>query len=117
MIDIIIKNENILLKTNEKLTSTTLIKHKINTIDESPVYTKTYRYPHAYKFDVELQIKEMLESGIIKPSKSPYSSPIWVVPKKQNPDGKKQVRVVIYYRKLNDKTISDKFPMPEIEDI
>ena len=29
----------------------------------------------------------------------------------------KKVRVVIDYRKLNDKTINDKFPMPEIEDI
>lgn len=31
--------------------------------------------------------------------------------------GKRKIRVVIDYRKLNDKTINDKFPMPEIEDI
>lgn len=82
LIDTIINNHQVLLKNNEKLTSTTVIKHKILTKDEDPVYTKTYRYPHHYKKDVESQIREMLESGIITPSTSPYSAPIWVVPKK-----------------------------------
>ncbi|XP_055617721.1 uncharacterized protein LOC129763032 [Toxorhynchites rutilus septentrionalis] len=116
-LDTIIDNHQVLLKNDEKLTSTTAIKHKILTKDEDPVYTKTYRYPHHYKEDVESQIREMLESGIITPSTSPYSSPIWVVPKKMDVSGKRKIRVVIDYRKLNDKTINDKFPMPEIEDI
>nr|XP_049466988.1 uncharacterized protein LOC125908330 [Anopheles coluzzii] len=59
----------------------------------------------------------MLKTGVIQPSSSPYSSPIWVVPKKTDASGKKKIRVVIDYRKLNEKTIDDKFPIPQIEDI
>lgn len=83
------------------------------TKDDQPVYTKSYRYPHAFKNDVEQQIKELLDNGIIRHSTSPYSSPIWVVPKKLDASGKRKVRVVIDYRKINEKTISDKFPIPK----
>lgn len=113
----IFNNQSILLKQNEKLSATTITKHKIITTDDSPVYTKTYRYPHHYKNDVEDQVRELLDSGIIKNSISPYTSPIWVVPKKKDASGIKKVRVVIDYRKLNEKTKDDKFPMPQIEEI
>lgn len=117
LIDCILKNQRVLLKNSEKLTTTMAIKHKINTIDNEPVYTKSYRYPHHFKKDVEEQIKEMLENGIICNSTSPYSSPIWVVPKKADASGKRKIRVVIDYRKLNEKTVNDKFPIPQIEEI
>lgn len=117
LIKVILENQQVLLKTNEKLTATSAIKHKIITKDEEPVYTKSYRYPHAFKNEVEEQIEEMLRNRIIKHSTSPYSSPIWVVPKKQDASGKKKLRLVIDYRKLNEKTVNDKFPIPQIEEI
>lgn len=113
----ILQNQSVLLKPHEKLTATSAIKHKIMTKDDQPVYTKSYRYPHAFKNDVEQQIKELLDNGIIRHSTSPYSSPIWVVPKKLDASGKRKVRVVIDYRKINEKTISDKFPIPQIDEI
>lgn len=113
----ILENQSVLLKPNEKLTATSAIKHQIITTDDQPVYTKSYRYPHAFKNDVEQQIRELLDQGIIRHSTSPYSSPIWVVPKKLDASGKRKVRVVIDYRKVNDKTVSDKFPIPQIEEI
>lgn len=117
LINLIYNNQQVLLRKSEKLSSTTAIKHKIITNNDAPVYTKSYRYPHHYRKDVEDQIQEMLDNGIITHSSSPYSSPIWVVPKKTDASGKRKVRVVIDYRKLNDKTIDDKYPMPQIEDI
>lgn len=113
----ILENQSVLLKPNEKLTTTSIIKHKIITTDDQPVYTKSYRYPHAFKNDVEQQIRELLDNGIIRHSTSPYSSPIWVVPKKLDASGKRKIRVVIDYRKINDKTVSDKFPIPQIDEI
>lgn len=117
LIGIIFKNQDILLRKNEKLSATTAIKHKIITRDENPVYAKSYRQPPAFKRDIEEQIEEMLENKILQHSKSPYSAPTWVVPKKPDASGKKKVRLVIDYRKLNEKTIDDKYPIPQMEEI
>lgn len=60
----------------------------------------------------------MLDQNIIRPSNSPWSSLIWVVPKKMDASGKQKWRVVVDdYRKLNEKTIDDKFPLPNITDL
>jgi hypothetical protein len=45
------------------------------------------------------------------------NAPIWIVPKKMDASKKKKFRLVIDYRKLNEKTVDDKFPIPQIEDI
>lgn len=42
LLDVILTNQQVLLKTDEKLTSTTAIKHKINTKDSTPVYAKSF---------------------------------------------------------------------------
>ncbi|KAL0867440.1 hypothetical protein ABMA27_008227 [Loxostege sticticalis] len=59
----------------------------------------------------------MLKDGIIKPSVSPWSPPIWVVPKKIDASGQRKWRLVIDYRKLNDITIGDSYPIPNISEI
>ena len=50
----------------------------------------------------------MLEQGIIRESVSPYCSPLVVVPKSTDPDGKPNYRVVIDYRELNKRTKTEK---------
>lgn len=104
-------------KPNEKLTFTNQVKHEIKTTDEIPVHTKTYRYPHVHKQEVNSQIKKMLEDNIIRPSCSPWSSPVWIVPKKQDAAGTQKWRMVVDYRKINEKTIEDRYPLPNITDI
>lgn len=59
----------------------------------------------------------MLKENIISPSSSPYNSPLWVVPKKIDNSGQQKWRIVIDYRKLNEQTVDDKFPLPNMEDI
>lgn len=59
----------------------------------------------------------MLRQNIIRPSESAWSSPIWVVPKKADASGKTKWRLVVDFRKLNEKTIDDKYPIPNINDV
>lgn len=101
----------------EPLTFTNQIKHSIRTTDEIPVYTKSYRYPYVHRQEVQDQISKMLQQGIIRPSQSAWNSPIWVVPKKVDASGKTKWRLVVDFRKLNDKTIDDKYPIPNIADV
>lgn len=111
------KYSHILYKPGDKLTFSNKVKHTINTTDEIPVHTKSYRYPFVHKEEVNKQINQMLEDGIIQPSSSPWSSPIWIVPKKLDASNQKKWRLVVDYRKLNEKTIDDRYPLPNISDI
>lgn len=94
----------------DDLSFTNDVKHNIPTGDSGPVYSRAYRYPEIHRDEVNRQIKEMLEQGIITSSSSPYNAPIWIVPNKE-------WRIVIDYRKLNAVTKEDKYPIPLIDDI
>lgn len=105
------KNEDI----SENLPFTTTIEATIRTKTEEPTWTKQYPYPNAYREFVDEEVEKLLKSGIIEKSHSPYNSPIWVVPKKGlDSNGRPKRRLVIDFQKLNDQTITDKFPIPDI---
>lgn len=101
----------------DQLTFTNEIKHAIDTNDAKPIFTKSYRYPQIHKEEVKTQVSKMLDQNIIRHSNSPWSSPVWVVPKKLDASGKQKWRVVVDYRKLNEVTVGDKYPLPNISDL
>ena len=92
-------------------------QHEIHTTTDVPIFVKNYRFPFIHKPEVEKQTQTFLKMGIIKPSNSPYNAPIWIVPKKLDASGEMKWRMVVDYRKLNEITIDDRYPMPNIEDI
>ncbi|GKE43742.1 reverse transcriptase, partial [Tanacetum coccineum] len=79
---------------------------------EVNVNIRPYRYPPAQKDVIETMVKELLDSGVIRPSHGPFSSPIVMVKKK---DG--SWRMCIDYKQLNKFTVKDKFPIPVIEEL
>lgn len=117
LLKLIHKYEDVFFIEGEKLTFTNAIKHKIKTRDDLPIHVKSYRYPFCHREEVQRQISKMLEQGIIRHSSSPWTSPVWIVPKKLDASGQKKWRLVIDYRKLNEKTIDDRYPIPNITDI
>lgn len=117
-LDRIINNfSDIFYTEGDTLTFTNHTKHSIPTTSDIPINTKTYRFPHIHQQEVKSQVDKMLQQNIIRPSTSPWSSPIWVVPKKLDASGQQKWRVVIDYRKLNEITIGDSYPLPNITDI
>lgn len=77
-----------------------------------PIFQKPYPMPFSKKDTVKREIEKMLESGVIRPSKSPWSSPIVLVLKK---DGSN--RFCVDYTKLNRITKRDQFPLPNIDQV
>ncbi|PNF43271.1 hypothetical protein B7P43_G00916 [Cryptotermes secundus] len=104
----------------DKLSHTDLIKHSIPTpaLDENrAINVRPYRLPEAHKEEVNRQINKLLDDGIIAPSRSAFNSPLLLVPKKADASGKVKWRVVIDFRKLNEWTVGDAYPLPNITDI
>lgn len=102
----------------DKLSTTPIYEQTIDLKPPSrPIYTKPYRLPYSQKSEIDNQIKNMLNDGIIEEARSAWSSPLLLVPKKLDNAGNRKWRVVIDYRKLNNQIQDDKFPLPNISEI
>ncbi|XP_060075036.1 uncharacterized protein LOC132554744 [Ylistrum balloti] len=104
--------EDFLDVINSEPGKTTLVTHTIKTTNKKPIRQQPYRIPQSKRGEVKRIIDEMLEKGQISPSSSPYSAPVVLVEK---PD--KSIRLCVDYRKLNDITEFDGYPIPRIDEI
>jgi len=75
------------------------------------VQRRPYRLSPNEKEIVRERITEFLNCNIIRPSCSPYASPILLVKMKNGSD-----RLYVDYRELNSNTVSDRYPLPLIND-
>ncbi|XP_040182565.1 uncharacterized protein LOC120915829, partial [Rana temporaria] len=91
---------------------TRLAVHKVETPGQTPLRQPPYRIPEAVREGMRKEIDEMLRLGVIEPSESPWASPVVLVPKK---DG--TTRFCVDYRRLNDKTVTDAYPMPRMDEL
>ena len=85
---------------------------RIDTGDNLPIRSRPYRIPVSAQEVVRGEIKKLEGQGIIQKSRSPWSSPIVLVKKK---DG--SPRLCVDYRRLNNITVDDRFPLPSIEEL
>ena len=76
-------------------------EHELVLNDNTPVASKARVLPHSYETEVNKQIEDLLDKGVIGISDSPFASPIVPVVKR---DG--SIRICCDYRKLNEKNNS-----------
>lgn len=91
---------------------TNLMQHEIKLTDYTPVFSKPRRENPKMQKIIEQYVDEMLENDIIEPSTSNFSSNILMVPKPDN-----TFRPCVDFRKLNQVTLRDAYPLPVMDQI
>lgn len=80
--------------------------------EDKPINLRSYRYQALQKDVIEKMTQELLDTGVIRSSKSAFAAPVVLVKKK---DG--TWRMCIDYRRLNEATIKNRFPIPLIDEL
>ena len=108
--EILVHYSDVMAQYEYDIGKTAVVKHSIPLIDDQPIKQRAYRIPYTQQEEVQKKIQEMAEHNIIRKSSSPWSSPIVIVKKK---DG--AMRMCIDFRKLNEVTRKDTYPLPRID--
>ncbi len=107
--------DDIVSKRAHDIGNCTSVEHAIRLISEASVVRKMgYHTPKKYKW-IDEQIKIMLKNSVIEESSSPYAFNVVVVGKKDGA-GEGMDRLCINYIPLNKVTISDRYPLPNINE-
>src|SRR5678815_3209439 len=95
-----------LSKGDEDFGGAQLPAFRIVLSEDTPIYQRPRHFPPPVANEIEEQCEELERIGVLEESESPWNSPIVPVRK---PDGR--LRLCIDYRKVNEKTVKDRFPM------
>ena len=76
----------------------------------APISRRPYRMSPNKLAELKIQLQELLEKGLIRPSSSPWGCPAIFVKKKD-----KSLRICVDYRPLNAVTLKNKYPLPRID--
>ena len=85
------------------------VPHKIRLDTNIPLFTHQFKVPEAHKEEINRQLDNMVKSGCLELSTSPYNSPLFLVDKK---DGSS--RIVLDYRNINAHSLPDKYSIRDV---
>jgi len=112
IVNLLKKHKSIFSTSDTDIGVCNIIKHRIDLTTEVPFKQRHRRIPPNMIEEVRQHIEMLLATGVIKPSKSPYTSNVVLVRKKTG-----KLRLCVDYRQLNGITIKDSFALPRIEEI
>ena len=102
--------QDVMVDPDRPLGRTHMVEHRIDTGDSAPIRQAVRPPVKSLAGTSEAEVKKMLDEGLIRPSDSPWASPVVLVKKK---DG--STRFCVDYRKLNEVTRKDAYPLPRID--
>ncbi|KAG2190968.1 hypothetical protein INT47_007113 [Mucor saturninus] len=97
---------------NSGLGRVNLLDHEIPVTTSEPIRSRPYRLTWEEDESLKRELDNLLALGLIRPSRGLWTSPVFFVRKRDN-----TLRLVVDYRKLNQVTIKDAFPLPHIDDL
>jgi hypothetical protein len=107
------KYEDIIEYDEEKLGKIKLVKHEIEIKEnQEPIMQKRYKETDEKGKFIKKEVEQLLKMGKIRESKSPWASPMTLA-KKKGVD----YRFCIDYRRLNNVTKKDSYPLPRIDEL
>lgn len=109
--DLLEKHLSVFSKSDDDIGCVTGVEHEIHTKDDIPVRVPHRRVPSHQWAEVREYLRKTVDRGIIRPSSSPYASPVVIVRKNTG-----DIRLCVDYRQLNAKTHKDAYPLPRIEE-
>ncbi|KAJ8037468.1 hypothetical protein HOLleu_18285 [Holothuria leucospilota] len=111
LVSLITQYGHVFSKGPSDMGRTKVVQHTINTGSHAPIKQAPRRVPISRREEITNHLNEMLANDVVEPSCSPWASPIVLVGKK---DG--STRFCVDYRKLNDITVKDSYPLPKIDE-
>ena len=111
--NLISNNKSVFSKYKFDIGLIKLDQHKIQLTNDTPIYERPYRATPKDSQEINAQVNELLNAGIIRRSYSSFASPVTLAGKK----GQNKNRLCIDYRKLNDRIILDRNPIPRIDNL
>jgi hypothetical protein len=104
---------DIFAESKNDLGRTNVIQHNIDLEEGTRPIRQRFYTPNPTKRQfIEEEVQRMQELGIVRESHSPWASPVVVVDKKTG-----DRRFCVDFRKLNNVTIKDSYPLPRIDDL
>ena len=112
LLKLLYKHRKVFSKDDTDIGTTTILKHRITPKSDKIVYRRQYKLSEEQQKQMDQEVDNLLKSGVIKESMSPFNNPVLMVPKKE--PGK--WRFCLDCRYINDLTEDQYFPIPRIDD-
>ena len=111
LFELLTLHADVFADSKDDVGQTDVTQHQIHTGEARPIHQPPRRLAAGQKQEVRELLQKMQDRGIIRPSSSPWASPIVLVRKSNG-----SLRFCVDYRKINKVTRKDAYPLPRIDD-